>query len=120
MDKMTLTRMEFYGYHGVFEEERKLGQRYYVDLEFPLDLHPAGSTDDLTQSVNYAEVFYTVQEVVEKRSFQLIETLAENIASAVLGTYTKINELTVRVTKPHPPFNIHFQGVTVEIRRHRQ
>lgn len=120
MDKMTLTRMEFYGYHGVFEEERKLGQRFYVDLDMLIDLYPAGSTDDLTKSVNYAEVFYTVKEVVEKRSFQLIETLTENIASAVLDTYTKINEVTVRVIKPHPPFDIHFQGVTVEIRRTRR
>ena len=120
MDKITLTRMEFYGYHGVFEEERKLGQRYYVDLEMKLDLYPAGSTDDLTASVNYAEVFYTIKEVVEKESFQLIETLAENIASVVLDTYTKINEVTVRVIKPHPPFDIHFQGVTVEICRPRR
>ncbi|MBU5445622.1 MULTISPECIES: dihydroneopterin aldolase [unclassified Paenibacillus] len=120
MDKMTLTRMEFFGYHGVFEEERKLGQRFYVDLDMMLDLSRAGRTDDLTATVNYAEVFYTVQNIVEKQSFQLIETLSENIASAVLDTYTIIDEITVRVTKPHPPFNVHFQGVTVEIRRKRK
>lgn len=117
MDTMTLTRMEFYGYHGVFEEERKLGQRFYVDLVMKLDMKAASRTDNIDEAVNYAEVFYTVKEVVEQRSFQLIETLAENIASEVLGTYTKIYELTVRVTKPHPPFDIHFQGVTVEITR---
>lgn len=120
MDKMTLHRMEYYGYHGVFEEERKLGQRFYVDLELELDLQAAGLNDDLTQTVNYAEVHETVKNIVETKSFKLIEALAEHIASALLDTYTIINAVTVKVTKPHPPFDIHFQGVTVELRRTRK
>ncbi|WP_068621770.1 dihydroneopterin aldolase [Paenibacillus tuaregi] len=120
MDKMTLTRMEYYGYHGVFEEERKLGQRFYIDLELKLDLHEAGVNDDLTRTVNYAEVHELVKKIVEGRSFKLIEALAECIASEILDTYTVIDELTVKVTKPHPPFDIHFQGVTVELLRSRK
>ncbi|WNS42168.1 dihydroneopterin aldolase [Paenibacillus sp. MMS20-IR301] len=120
MDTMTLHRMEYYGYHGVFEEERKLGQRYYVDLQLELDLQKAGLTDDLEQTVNYAEAHVLVKNIVEKKSFKLIEALAEHIASAVLDTYTVINAVTVKVTKPHPPFDVHFQGVTVELRRSRK
>jgi len=119
MDKMSLQRIEFYGRHGVFAEEQKLGQRYYVDLDLTMDLQPAGVTDDLTLTVNYAELFYLVKGVVEGPPFKLIEALAEKIASTVLDSYTKINEITVKVTKPHPPFDIHFQGVTVEIHRKR-
>jgi dihydroneopterin aldolase len=120
MDKMTLHRMEYYGYHGVFEEERKLGQRYYIDLELELDLQGAGLNDDLEQTVNYAEVHVLVKKIVETKSFKLIEALGEHIASALLDTYTVINAVTVKVTKPHPPFDIHFQGVTVELRRTRK
>lgn len=120
MDKMVIRRMEYYGYHGVFEEERKLGQRFYVDLELELDLREAGVHDDLTKTVNYAEVHETVKNVVEKKSFKLIEALAEHIASVVLDTYTVIDALTVKVTKPHPPFDIHFEGVTVELSRSRK
>lgn len=120
MDKMIISRMEYYGRHGVFEEERRLGQRFYVGLELEMDLSAAGLTDDLTQAVNYAEVHETVKGVVEGESVQLIEALAERIASAVLGTYTRVDAATVRVTKPHPPFDIHFEGVTVEIRRSRK
>ncbi|OWA33207.1 dihydroneopterin aldolase [Saccharibacillus sp. O16] len=120
MDKMIISRMEYYGRHGVFEEERRLGQRFYVGLELEMDMSPAGSTDDLEQAVNYAEVHETVKSVVEGESVKLIEALAERIASAVLGTYTRVDALTVRVTKPHPPFDIHFEGVTVEIRRSRK
>ncbi|AWB42839.1 dihydroneopterin aldolase [Paenibacillus sp. CAA11] len=120
MDKMRISRMEYYGYHGVFEEERKLGARYYVDLELQLDLREAGKNDDLSKTVNYAEIHETVKEAVEKTSFKLIEALAEHIASVVLDTYTVIDALTVKVTKPHPPFDIHFEGVTVELFRTRK
>lgn len=120
MDKMILHRMEYYGYHGVFEEERKLGQRFYVDLELELDLQGAGVSDDLTLTVNYAEVHFLVKKIVETKSFKLIEALAEHIASSVLDTYTVINAVTVKLTKPHPPFDIHFQGVTVELHRTRK
>ncbi|GGO09285.1 dihydroneopterin aldolase [Saccharibacillus kuerlensis] len=120
MDKMIISRMEYYGRHGVFEEERRLGQRFYVGLELELDLSAAGLTDDLEQAVNYAEVHETVKNVVEGESVKLIETLAERIASAVLRTYTRVEAATVKVTKPHPPFDIHFEGVTVEIRRSRK
>lgn len=119
MDKLILERMEFYGYHGVFSEETKLGQRFYVDLTAYLDLAPAGKSDDMEESINYAEIYYTIRSIVEGKPYKLIESLAENIASELLETYTKINELTVSVIKPHPPFDIHFAGVTVEIHRKR-
>lgn len=119
MDRMRLKGMEFYGYHGVFPEENKLGQRFVVDLELALDLTPAARSDDLAQTVNYADVHETVKRVVEGPPCRLIETLAHKIASEILATYTIINEATVAVTKPHPPLDIRFDGVTVEIRRRR-
>jgi dihydroneopterin aldolase len=112
--------MVFYGYHGVFPEENKLGQQFYVDVELELPLKLAGSTDELEHTVNYAEVYYAVQSIVEGKSFRLIEALAENIASTLLQTYTSINEIKVRVIKPHPPFKVFFDGVTVEITRKRE
>ncbi|AQR78898.1 dihydroneopterin aldolase [Paenibacillus larvae] len=120
MDKLTLKGVEFYGNHGVFSEENRLGQRFYVDLEMLLNLRKAGQTDNVEDSVNYAEVYEVIKAIVEKQTFKLIETLAEHIASGVLETYTSIHEVTVRVTKPHPPFDIHFEGVAVEITRKRE
>lgn len=120
LDKMILRKMQYYGYHGVFEEERKLGQQFYVDLALELNLLEAGLTDDLNLTINYAEIHELVKGVVEGTSFKLIEALAERIASELLGTYTMIDAITVGVTKPHPPFDIHFDGVTVEIYRARK
>jgi dihydroneopterin aldolase len=120
LDKIILSRMAFYGYHGVFAEENKLGQQFYVDAELSLPLDEAGRSDQLEHTINYAEVYYTIQGIVEGKTFRLLEALAENIASALLQTYTSINEIKVRVIKPHPPFKIFFEGVTVEITRKRE
>lgn len=119
MDRMTLRGMEFFGYHGVIPEENKLGQRFRVELELRLDLREAAARDDIEASANYAEVHALVKEVVEGPPCKLIEALAGRIATRVLDTYTMVNEATVRVTKPHPPFDIHFDGVVVELSRKR-
>jgi dihydroneopterin aldolase len=119
MDKIVMNGMQFYGYHGVFPEENKLGQRYQVDVELHMPLDKAGSSDDLEETVNYAEAYELIKSIVEQQVFKLIEALAENIASQLLQTYTSINEITVRVLKPHPPVAMFFDGVKVEIHRKR-
>ncbi|MDB4867094.1 MAG: folB [Cohnella sp.] len=119
MDRMVLRRMQFFGFHGVFPEENKLGQKFIVDLDLQMDLSRAARTDNVDDTVNYAELHALVKRIVEGRPVKLIEALAENIASAVLGTYTIISEAAVSVTKPNPPFDIAFDGVTVELRRQR-
>lgn len=119
MDKIILKGMQFYGYHGVFLEENKLGQRFIIDLELVMPLDKPGRTDELEDTINYAEIHRLVKQITEERTYRLIEALAENIATELLQTYTSINELTVRVLKPHPPVSMIFDGVTVEINRKR-
>jgi dihydroneopterin aldolase len=119
MDRMLLKRIVFYGYHGVYPEENRLGQKYLVDLDLRLSLSRAARSDDVNDTVNYAEIHALVKEIVEGPPVKLIEALTEKIASAVLGTYTSIIEATVAVTKPNPPFDITFDGVTVVLRRKR-
>ena len=119
MDKIVLNRMEFYGYHGVHPAENQLGQRYDVDLELNLDLEPAALADDISLTVNYAEVYETLKAIVEGKPYALIETVAEQIATVLLDSYTKLDSVMVRVIKLNPPFPIHFAGVSVEIHRGR-
>lgn len=120
MDRMVLKRIVFYGYHGVYPEENRLGQKYIVDLDLRLDLQRAAHSDDVNDTVNYADIHARVKEIVEGPPVKLIETLTEKIASVLLRTYTSIIEATVSVTKPNPPFDITFDGVTVELRRTRE
>jgi 7,8-dihydroneopterin aldolase/epimerase/oxygenase len=119
MDKIFVNRMEFYGYHGVFPEETRLGQRFVVDLMVLVDLKKAGQSDELEHSVNYGELFQVCKEVVEGKPYKLVEAVAEKIAESVLGKFTLVSEVTIKVIKPDPPIPGHYQSVAVEITRGR-
>jgi 7,8-dihydroneopterin aldolase/epimerase/oxygenase len=119
LDKIYVNRMEFYGYHGVFPEETRLGQRYAVDLSVSLDLKKAGETDELEHSVNYAELYQICKEIVEGKPYKLIEAVAENIAADILTRFALISEVTIKVIKPDPPIPGHYNSVAVEITRRR-
>jgi dihydroneopterin aldolase len=120
MDKIRLTKMEFYGYHGVFPEENKLGQRFIIDLEVEADLQEAGESDNLEHSVNYGQLYFDVKEIVEGKPYKLIEALAEKIAHKLLCTYDRLESVRVAVIKPDPPIPGHYQSVSVEILRKKQ
>ncbi|WP_458415232.1 dihydroneopterin aldolase [Schinkia sp. CFF1] len=119
MDKIYVTKMEFYGYHGVLPEENRLGQRFIVDLALELELKNAGQTDDLNETVNYADVYALTQEIVEGAPYKLIETVAEQLAQALLTSFPKVAFCTVKIIKPDPPIKGHYESVAVEIRRGR-
>jgi len=116
MDKIILEGMEFYGYHGTTPEEKLLGQRFILDVELFLDLQPAGASDDLDRTVNYAQVFETVQAIVCGPPYQIIEALAEAVAQALLEQFP-VAEIMVRVKKPQAPVPGLFTWVAAEITR---
>lgn len=120
MDRIHVTGMRFYGYHGVFAEETKLGQRFNVDLSIGLALAEAGRTDDLTKSVNYAELYEATKRVIEGEPLQLVEALADRIAKAVFALDERIQEASIKVIKPDPPIAGHYEHVAVEINRLRE
>lgn len=115
-DRIILTGMRFFGKHGVYAEETRLGQAFHVDLEMYLDLGPAGQNDDLTRTVDYGRVYATVKAIAEGPPYKLIEAVAERIAVAVLKDHP-VHEVVVRVHKPGAPLPGPFDSVTVEIRR---
>jgi 7,8-dihydroneopterin aldolase/epimerase/oxygenase len=111
--------MEFYGYHGVFPEENKLGQVFLVDLVVETDLKKAGQSDSLDYTINYAELYTICREIVEGKTFKLIETVAETIADSILQSFPSVATCTVKVIKPNPPIKGHYESVAVEIVRGR-
>lgn len=119
MDKIYVNQMEFYGYHGVFPEENRLGQRFVVDLTVLVDLKKAGETDELEYSVNYGELFQVCKEIVEGKPYKLVEAVAEQIARSILHKFPLITETTIKVIKPDPPIPGHYKSVAVEITRSR-
>jgi dihydroneopterin aldolase len=120
-DHVRLNDMVFYGYHGVLPEEQALGQRFVVDVDMQVDLRAAGVTDDLTRTVNYAEVYGIAREIVTGPPAQLIEAVAERIAARVLDSYDAVEAVVVRIRKPEVPIAGSILGSSeVWIERERQ
>ncbi len=116
-DRVVLTGLTFYGYHGVNPEERVLGQRFVVDLALDLDLRPAGESDDLARTTSYSEIYRVVREVVEGPPRNLLEAVAEGIARAALDA-SGARAVHVRVAKPWAPIKGSAAGTAaVEIHR---
>ena len=115
-DRILIHGIQFHGHHGVREEERRIGQRFIVDVELWLDLSPAAGTDNLGATVDYERVHALVVGIGTQERFQLLETLAERMASGILEEFP-VQQVTVRATKPSPPFPGVFGGVSVEITR---
>jgi dihydroneopterin aldolase len=117
-DRITLRGLRFLGRHGVELEERLEPQPFEVDLILRCDLSAAAASDDLADTVDYSAVFTLVGEVVEGRSYRLIEALAGAIANAVLAAHP-IDDVEVRVRKPKAPLPGAFETVEVRLRRRR-
>ena len=115
-DVLRLRNMRFFAHHGLFPEENKLGQHFEVDIELFGDLSAAGNSDDVTQTLNYPEIYALVEHVVTQQRFKLVEALAEHIAQTIGKSFAPI-ELKVRVRKPNPPVAGHFDGIEVELHR---
>lgn len=120
MDKIIMKNMAFYGYHGVMEEEKTLGQKFYLDAILYLDLGQAGKTDDLNHTVSYAEVYEIIEGIVKKERFDLIEALAHRICGEILSSFEKIQRLELTVRKPSAPVAGNFDYFAVEIKRSRE
>ena len=117
MDKIIIENLEIIAEHGVFKEEKFLGQKFIVSLEMKTDTREAGKTGNLNASTHYGFVSDDVEKLLTSQSFDLIETCAEKIAEMILTKYPLISEVKVVIKKPWAPIRKHFDFVAVEITR---
>ena len=108
-----LKKLRFHGRHGVLPEEAVLGQPWIIDLDLLVDIAQAAATDDLAHTVNYAEVYSLVEDIVVNERFALVETLANRILSSVLAAHPKVRSATLTVHKPHVPIPGAHEGIAL-------
>ena len=116
MDKIRLRRMVFDASHGVEPHEKSVPTRIEVDLEVETDLGEAGRTDELNDSVDYAQLYGEVAQVVTGPSRNLLESLAEEIAGRLVRIQG-CSAATVTVRKMNPPVGGACACAEVEVRR---
>lgn len=119
MDKIMARGLTFTACHGVLAEEKVNPQTFLVDLDLFMDLQPAGISDDLKDTVSYADVYEQVKKIVENESYNLLEALAENIAASLLVCFP-LQGVKVTVYKPNAPINGKFDHFAVKIIRFRK
>ncbi|GGK38715.1 7,8-dihydroneopterin aldolase [Deinococcus malanensis] len=113
MSRVVLEGLEFHAHHGVYETEAVLGARFVVDVELHYPF--ADLSDDLSEAVNYAAVYQTVQEEVTQQRHQLIEVLSARIARRLLRDQPRLLRVLVRVHKPFAPLPGVFRDVYAEL-----
>lgn len=117
-DRIILRDLGFYGFHGLFAEEEKLGQRFFVDLECGVDLTAPGETDAIGHTVSYADIYDVVNETFKKRT-KLIEALGQNIVTALFERFGDINWIIIRIRKPEAPIAMVRGEAAIELHRVR-
>lgn len=117
-DSITLTGLRVNAHHGVFDFERENGQDFVIDVTVWLDLRRAASGDDLARTVHYGELAVAVTDAVAHNPVDLIETVAERVATVALG-FEAVERTRVTVHKPQAPIPVPFVDVAVQIERTR-
>lgn len=118
MDKICIKDLEVYGFHGVNQEEKNLGQRFLISVELGLSLREAGISDDLNKTVNYAELCNSIEREFIREKYDLIEKAAEELANYILTNYQSVETVKILLKKPWAPIGKPVDYAAVEIERY--
>lgn len=119
MDRLILRDMRFFAHHGVYPEETKRGQFFHATVELEISLAAAGKSDRLADGIDYCDVQAVTRGVMTGPPRKMIETLAEQLAAALLARFPSVAAVNVEIVKPQPPVTFEFAGVAARIRRER-
>lgn len=117
MDKINIKNLEVFANHGVFSEENKLGQKFVVSATLFTETREAGLRDDLTKSIHYGEVSQFITKFLQEHTYMLIETVAEQLAKALLLETENLERVRLEIQKPWAPVGLPLKTVSVEIER---
>jgi 7,8-dihydroneopterin aldolase/epimerase/oxygenase len=116
MGLIQIEDMEFYSFHGHFEEERIVGNKFLVNLTIETDMKSPGASDNLKDAVNYQRIYEIVKVQMDIKS-HLLEHIAGRILDAVYAEMEGIEKATVKVSKMNPPMGGKIRSVSVTMSR---
>ena len=115
MSTISIEGMEFHAFHGCFAEEQIIGNTFIVDVQMDTETISSEKSDNLAETVNYAEVYDLVKEQMEVKS-KLLEHIGRRIMDVVLKKFPEIDFLEVKISKLNPPVGgkVHCVSVTLD------
>ncbi len=119
MGKIALEGMEFFAYHGYYDEEQKIGNKYSVDVEVETDLTQAGRKDALGETVNYEELYKLIARVMGKPA-RLLEAISFQIIQDVFSSFGAAKVVAVSISKFNPPIGGVCQRARVSMHKTRE
>lgn len=117
MNYIYIENLKVFAYHGVFPEEKKNGQDFFLSAKLYLDTDAAAAEDDLEKSVNYGEVCHFLTSLMTEKTFQLIEAAADYLAQKLLLKYSLLSAVELSLSKPHAPVGLPFDNISIHISR---
>ena len=116
-EQIILKNMQFYAFHGIRDTEKYEGQLFQMDLILHADLKRAAAKDDLKATINYEEVYQTIEEEVRNNKYHLLEALGEAIAKKIKAKYPRVSQVEVTVRKPKVSMHAILDYVAVKVVR---
>jgi 7,8-dihydroneopterin aldolase/epimerase/oxygenase len=102
MGLISLEGMEFFAYHGHFDEEQRIGNKYSIDVSLEADLRGAAESDRLQDTINYGDIYKMVSLVMQKKH-RLLEHVGHDIISNIQEAFPLVKHVKVSVSKYNPP-----------------
>jgi dihydroneopterin aldolase len=117
MGKIVIEEMEFYAFHGHYQEEQIVGNRFLVDLELKTDLSAPAESDNLKDAVNYQKAYQIIKNEMRRTKSNLLENIGKRILAALFTEMKGIEKATIRVRKLNPPMGGPIKSVGIEMSR---
>ncbi|QQV04452.1 MULTISPECIES: dihydroneopterin aldolase [Chryseobacterium] len=116
MSKIYLEDVKIYAYHGVLPEENIIGTYYILNLEIHTDLWIAAESDDLNDTISYAEINEIIHNEMKINS-KLLEHVAGRIITKIREKFDQISYIKLRITKTSPPMKGEMKGASIELEK---
>ena len=115
-----IDNLEVFANHGLFEEENKLGQKFIFDIECEFNYKKAMFSDEMTDSISYADIAEVVVKTATTNTFNLLERLAGEILKNIFTEFPQIDNIKLKINKPGAPIKYHFEKCGVEVKTSRE
>lgn len=116
MSKIFLEDVKIYAYHGVLPEENIIGTYYILNVEIHTDLWDAAVSDDLNDTISYADINEIIHNEMKIQS-KLLEHVAGRIITKINQKFNQISYIKLRITKTSPPMKGEMKGASIELEK---